>query len=107
MLDCMETPTEYTLQADLPGVNPSDVHVNVENGCIRIEGDRKSFRETESINEYHMERKFGKVERIIRLPWNADQGRANASFSHGVLTVSFPKSSSALPSSHIVPVITR
>ncbi len=67
--DCHDSGTEYTFQADLPGVLPQDITVEIDNGCIKVCGERRSMHETESVTEYHMERKFGKVERIIRLPW--------------------------------------
>lgn len=38
-----------------------------------------------------MERKYGKVERRIRLPANADSDGAATSFKNGVLTITFPK----------------
>eukprot|EP00904_Undaria_pinnatifida_P009085 jgi/Undpi1/5306/HiC_scaffold_2.g00587.m1 len=102
-LDFHETENGFELTADLPGVRKDDITVDVdrESGVLTVSGERKSNREEKSEGggdgeggdrKYHfVERSYGKTTRSIRLPETADFSKANAEYTSGVLTLTFPK----------------
>ena len=90
-IDLIETENEYQIHADLPGVNPDDLDISIENDTLTIKGERKQKHEEKTDTAHRVERSYGKVQRSIRLPKNADQKNVTANHENGVLTVAFPK----------------
>ena len=101
-LDLVESPTDFHVHADLPGVDKNEIDISIENGLITITAFRRNFHEiTESrgpnhIQVHHTERSSGKVQRTIRLPSTADASHATASFVNGVLELKMPRTDSPL-----------
>ncbi len=91
--DVSETEAEYGVRAELPGVEKEDVTVSVENGVLTIQGEKKV-----EVTEGHGEKKhcvecaYGSFLRTFVLPSNADAEKVDASFKHGVLKLTIPKS---------------
>jgi len=78
------------IHADLPGLTPDDVHVEVENGVLTISGERRDSSEERQEGRFHSERSFGAFSRSVALPDGIDENQVNARFEHGVLEVSVP-----------------
>ena len=96
-VDMAETDTELTVKADLPGVDPKEVNVWIQNGALVLQGERK-FEETKKEKDYkRVERYFGSFYRSIPLPPAADVGKVTAEAANGVLTVHVPKRPEAQP----------
>lgn len=76
---------------DLPGVNPDEVDISIENDNLTIKSERKQMHEEKTDTAHRVERSYGKVQRSIRLPKTADQANVSASHENGVLTIKFPK----------------
>jgi HSP20 family protein len=76
--------------AELPGVNESDVKVEVNNEGLVIQGERKREHEEKREGYYHSERSYGHFYRLIPLPENANVDQAQAEFRNGELRVSIP-----------------
>src|ERR1051326_7496568 len=74
---------DYVVKADLPGVNPQDVHVETEGNLLTISGERKG---EERGSEYR-ETFYGKFERQIALPQGVESDKVTASYQHGVLEI--------------------
>jgi len=91
-VDVSENEKEYTIVAELPGLKKEDIHVNVENGYLKILGEKKSEEKTEGKNYHQIERKYGKFERSFRLPKLVKSGEIKAKYENGVLMLSIPKS---------------
>eukprot|EP01031_Cornospumella_fuschlensis_P024358 gene24358-29443_t len=89
--DLVETEKEYNIHVDLPGVCAEDMEVLVQDKWVIIQAERKAVHEEDKDKVHTMERKYGKVERRIRLPANADSDAASTSFKNGVLLITFPK----------------
>jgi HSP20 family protein len=98
-VDVHETKDELVLQAELPGLNPEDVELNVENGVLTISGEKKQERsEGEEGSDYHLvERRYGRFERRFSLPRSVDPERVKAEFANGMLNISLPKAEAAKP----------
>ena len=92
--DLIESDSDYHVHADLPGVEDLDVTIRDRVLCMKAE--RKAAHEVDNDYVHSFERSYGKVQRQILLPANADVDHAQAKFRNGVLTVSFPKLVSAV-----------
>jgi HSP20 family protein len=90
-LDVRENGQAFTIEAELPGVEEKDVDVTLANGLLTIKGEKKDEREEKGETYYRSERSFGSFERTLRLPDTIDDGRVEARFDKGVLTITAPK----------------
>jgi HSP20 family protein len=95
LVDVEETPEHFVLRADLPGVSPRDVKVNLMGDTLTLRGERKSGSESSQGNLLRCERVQGVFERSFTLgaPVRADQ--VSATFKDGVLEVRVPKAEEA------------
>ena len=90
-MDFEEREDAYELTLDLPGVNPDDINVEVEDDRVAIFGSRSDAKQSNEENRRRVERSFGSFRRVVRLPNPIDQDAISASSEHGVLTVTIPK----------------
>eukprot|EP00388_Colpodella_angusta_P006471 GDKJ01019108.1.p1 GENE.GDKJ01019108.1~~GDKJ01019108.1.p1 ORF type:complete len:166 (+),score=26.45 GDKJ01019108.1:93-590(+) len=89
--DLVETEKEFKVLADLPGVNPQDLELSIEGSTLLMKAERKHTHENKTDKYHSLERSYGKVQRRIKLPKNADLTNASTRFKDGVLTVTIPK----------------
>jgi HSP20 family protein len=90
-LDVREDDKTITVEAELPGVAEKDVSVTLNNGVLRIKGEKKHEREEKKDSYYLSERSFGAFERSLRLPDTIDESKLEARFDQGVLKITAPK----------------
>ena len=90
-LDVMQEGDNIVVHASLPGVNPSDLNVSIENDVLTIRGQTASASERQEGNYLMRERHTGSFHRSLRLPDTLDVEKAHTGYDHGVLTISFPK----------------
>lgn len=91
LVDVSEDDKEFTIKADLPEVKREDVHVTLEDGTIRITGERKFEKEEKGRRYHRIERSFGTFERSFVLPEGAKTDKVKAEFKDGTLQVHLPK----------------
>lgn len=103
-VDVTETDKEIKVCAEIPGVNPKDIDVSVEDGTLTIKGEKKYDREENEKGQYRMERSYGAFERTIALPGEVDESKAKAEFKKGVLKLTLPKRPGAAPRRKKIPV---
>jgi HSP20 family protein len=98
-VDVRETKDAIEVVAELPGMKPEEVEVNIENNVLTIGGEKKhEVSEGNGEGEYHfVERRYGRFERSFTLPRTVDAGRIAARFSNGLLTITLPKAEAAKP----------
>jgi HSP20 family protein len=96
-IDIEETDREYLVKADLPDVKKEDVKVELLDGSLTIEGERKQEREEKGKRFHRVERAYGKFVRRFGLPNEVDASKAQAEFKEGVLNVHLPKSPTIKP----------
>jgi HSP20 family protein len=81
------TDTEYTVRAELPGMDPEkDVQINVANGVLTIHAERKEESHTGNRSEF----RYGMMQRSVRLPANADEDNVKAKYGKGILEITVP-----------------
>jgi HSP20 family protein len=90
-VDVTETEKDIKVSADIPGVEPKDIDVSLEDGMLTIKGEKKYEREEKEKGQYRMERSYGSFERAIELPAEVDESKAKAEFKKGVLRLTLPK----------------
>jgi HSP20 family protein len=86
-VDIVERDGKLLVRADLPGVELSDIRVEVAEDNLVIEGERRQEREEEEQGFRIVERSYGHFRREIPLPEGANPDTAKASFKNGVLEV--------------------
>jgi HSP20 family protein len=78
------------VQAELPGLRPEDVKVEITDDVLIISGEKKSEQQHRIGNAYRSERQYGEFYREIPLPEGVSADQANAQFRDGVLEVTVP-----------------
>ena len=96
-VDIKEEADRFVIMADLPGVDPGDIEITMENGVLSIKGERKSEIRDEKEGYKRVERVSGTFYRRFSLPDSADAERIKAKGRDGVLEVSLPKHEKVQP----------
>lgn len=91
-VDIQETDTAYSVKADLPDVKKEDIKIELHDGVLSIEGDRKKEKEEKGKKFHRIERQYGQFVRRFVLPNEVDAAMVKAEFKDGVLNVQVPKS---------------
>lgn len=96
-VDIKEEADRFLITADLPGVDPKDIEITMDNGVLTIKGERHS-ESTEGKDGYkRVERVSGAFYRRFSLPDTADAERIEATGKNGVLEVTLPKHEKVQP----------
>ncbi len=96
-LDVFETEDRVVAKMDLPGIDPNDVEVSVEDSTLTVSGKRELSSEVKEDDYHRIERRFGSFTRSIVLPQTADAEKVEAAFDKGVLTIEVGKTQKAKP----------
>ncbi|MBL0212177.1 MAG: Hsp20/alpha crystallin family protein [Holophagaceae bacterium] len=95
--DLKETPNEFSLKADLPGMKENDIEISVSGNRLTISGKREEEITRDDEVCYAYERTFGSFSRAIALPEDVDANKVKAELKNGVLSVTVPKSPEIRP----------
>jgi HSP20 family protein len=96
-VDIYEQGNDIVLKAELPGVDPKDVDIRLENNVLSLRGQRKLENEVKRESYHRVERSYGSFSRSFTLPSVVDQASIKAEFTDGVLKVVLPKREEAKP----------
>ena len=96
-VDLWETKDAYHLRADLPGVRPDELEINVTSDSISISGEVKGQADVTEDGWLRQERRVGKFQRAFSLPIAIDPTKVEATFENGVLSLLLPKAESTKP----------
>jgi HSP20 family protein len=94
-VDVSEADDEIEIRAELPGVDEKDIEVSVSNDAVTLKGEKREEKEEKHRDYYRREQSYGSFHRVIPLGGDVDADKAEASFKHGVLKVTLPKSARA------------
>lgn len=90
-VDVVEENDRFILRADLPGVDPKNITISMENGALSLTGERRSETSENANGLHRIERLSGKFYRRFSLPESADAENITAKSANGILEVAIPK----------------
>jgi HSP20 family protein len=96
-VDIFENDGNLVLKAELPGIDPKDVDVRVENNVLTLRGERKFESEVKREKYHRVERAYGTFSRSFTLPNVVDTEKIKAEYKDGVLQVTLPQREEAKP----------
>ena len=89
-IECKRKNGEMIVSAELPGMKKEEVKVELSDGSLIVEGERKREEKVEKEGYFRSERSYGKFFRRIALPEGAKTDQIKAELSNGVLEVHIP-----------------
>ncbi|GAK60908.1 heat shock protein hsp20 [Candidatus Vecturithrix granuli] len=96
-VDMAETDTAIVIHAELPGMTKKDVDISLQDNILTIQGEKKRKKKAKHEDFYLVERSFGRFYQAFTLPAAVKSDKITATFKHGVLTITLPKSEGAQP----------
>ena len=96
-VDIKENDDHFTIVADIPGVAPEDIEVQMENGVLTIKGERETEKTEEKDDYKRVERSFGSFYRRFSLPESANPESIEAKSNNGVLEITIGKQEKTEP----------
>jgi HSP20 family protein len=96
-VDIYEKDNNIVIKAELPGVDPKDVDIRLDNNVLTIKGERKFDNDVKKDNYHRVERSYGVFTRSFTLPTTVDPSGIKAEYKDGVLLLTLPKREEAKP----------
>jgi HSP20 family protein len=96
-VDVFDTKDAVVLKAELAGMDPDDIEIEVEDNVLTIKGERKFEEKVDEERYYRVERRFGSFQRSLALPQGVKSDEIEANYDEGILTVSVPKAEQEKP----------
>ncbi len=90
-LNVSEDEQKIIIRVDLPGVEPKDVNISLDNHTLYIEGEKKEEKKSEKEEFKLIESAYGHFKRAIALPEVIDPSKVEATYKNGILTIVLPK----------------
>lgn len=90
-LDFAETADAYVVHVEVPGVDPKEVEISIEDGRLEITGEKSVESKDEKQGWFRLERRHGSFHRVVELPGAIDTDQVKAESRNGVLTITLPK----------------
>ena len=96
-VDMYQTDNDLVVKAPLPGVKPEQVEITITGDTLTIRGESRADQEIKRENYFRQERRYGSFARSLTIPVPVQAEKAEATFEHGVLTLTLPKAAEARP----------
>ena len=96
-VDVVEQENAFVVRAEIPGIAPNEIEVQVENDVLTLRGERKQDKQEERDGYRRVERSYGSFSRSFVLPKGTHVDAIEARAENGVLSVSIPKVAAATP----------
>lgn len=122
-VDISQDDKEWLIEADLPGVKKEDIHVEIQDGHLRLRAEHREEREEQPGKNgaqgsnggeqqqeaaqrqyFRRERRYGFVERLLPLPENVDEEQIRCDFKDGVLRIHLPKTAEQRQPGRRIPI---
>lgn len=97
LLNLSEDQDHIYVRAELPGVNPEDLDITIQDQQLILRGQRKIATEEQNVNYHRRERESGFFRRILRLPGQVDPNKVEAACKDGILTITLAKPEEVKP----------
>lgn len=85
------------LTADVPGVDPKDVSIDVQGRQLTVSGERKAEEQPAGMTCWKAEQGTGKFSRSFQLPFEVDSAKVVAKYHNGVLKITVPQTAESKP----------
>jgi HSP20 family protein len=85
------------LSAEMPGVRPEDLDIDVTGDAVSISGVRAQDDVSRDARYHRRERNYGSFSRTVQLPFMVDTNKVEASFKNGVLLINLPRAEADKP----------
>lgn len=102
MVNIYQDKSNIYLTAELPGMETSDVTIDIEPDSIQIRGERKIENESESLCYHRREREGGTFSRKLAFKSKIDTDKVSASLNDGILKITMPKAQESQPKKIVV-----
>jgi HSP20 family protein len=90
-VELVDAGDNFVLKAQLPGIDPKDVDVQITREAISISGERRYENTEEKSGCVRSEFRYGKFHRVLPLPAHIQNDSVQAEYKHGILTLTLPK----------------
>ena len=90
-IDVLELDNHLVVKAAVPGVDPSQLDITLEDNILTIKGETTNEHENSNAKVYHQEYRYGSFTRSVRLPEGLNLEGVRADFNNGMVTISIPK----------------
>lgn len=90
-VDIYDNDENIVITAELPGINKTDIVIDVKDRVLTLKGERSFDNEVKEEKYYCRERTFGKFQRAFRLPADVDPEKISADYKDGILKIDIPK----------------
>jgi HSP20 family protein len=98
-VDMYETDESVVIKTAIPGVSADEIEVSVTGDTLTIKAETKEESEIKRESYLRRERRFGSCCRSVNLPGGLKADKAEADYTDGVLTLTFPKAEEVKPKS--------
>jgi HSP20 family protein len=95
-LDVTETEKEYLIRCEVPGIHKENLDISLSGNLVRITGHKEAVQEGKGETYLYREREVGRFVRTLKLPVPIEEGKVEAAYQDGILTVRVPKAAMAL-----------
>jgi HSP20 family protein len=85
------------ISAEMPGVHPDDIDIDVTGDALSISGERKPDEIAKEAHYHRRERSYGSFSRTVQLPFMVDTSKVEASFKNGILLINLPRAEADKP----------
>jgi HSP20 family protein len=96
-IDVVETDHAIVLKAELAGIKPEDINIEVQDNVLTLSGERRFEEEVKEDKFYRIERRYGSFSRSLALPPTADESKVDATYENGVLQITVHKAEVVRP----------
>ena len=96
-VDMYETDDSVVIKSGIPGVGAEDIEVSVTGDTLTIKAETKEEEEVQRENYLRRERRTGSYCRSVTLPGGLETDQAQADYTDGVLTLTFPQAEEVKP----------
>ena len=95
-IDVKEAERDFTVLAEIPGVNKEDIAVEIDGNTVWLRAEvKRDTQEQDDERTIYSERSYGYVARSFSLPAEVDEATVSAEYKNGVLRLTLPKKAGA------------
>jgi HSP20 family protein len=96
-IDLSESTDKVFVKVEVPGINPKDINISIQENILLLRGEKKEEREEKEKTYYCRERSSGSFSRAIDLPSSVNPDKINAEYKNGVLEITMEKKEAVKP----------